>query len=159
MSINKIILIICVFTTSCRVKSIENDIINDSKNILRDFNKKSVLKSRGKNYILFSDYLADKKEYSYDIDRQLIATIPDTTKNLSIEYQTLKRLISIMDSLNIDGVNSDFPINTIDIKFYLKSGKSLIYVKNINNITNTEWIKYLSSIKKINRNWYIDSEE
>lgn len=126
----------------------------------------------GKQVIVYSynkegeknQYVINKNDH-YKLIRSKITFSPDPVMNLQQEStQQLKTidkivpLIKKMDSLDIAAISSDFKDLGIDFKIYLHGKGVLLYVSNLRNVSNEEWIKYILSLQKLDEHWYYKTE-
>lgn len=152
------LIILFAFLIGCSIHKSEHDRLIKIIKLESTFKNKSIIRSRGQNYILYNFYDYNKiNKYTYDIDTDQLLAIGDSTQVFSNIKKDLKNLLTTMDSFEIRDVSSEFKENGIDLKFYLKSGESLLYVPDIKVVSNPNWKIYLTNLKKVNPNWYLDN--
>lgn len=143
--------------------------------LIAEFKGVSVIRSRGKNVIVLSYHKSeavnqlffDKKanefiltNYIYQDSAMMLKTDADSTAFKNKMEAELKRLLIIMDNLEITDVSSEFENLGIDIKFYLKGGDVLLFVSNPEAVKNENWANYLiNSKKKFDSYWYYIKDE
>lgn len=153
-------------------------VYNDREEILSIFNNVSVFRKRlGGDIFLFTynngkqnQYVFTTNQGQYFLFRDSILFNPDVVLMINKEQQDSisykKQLtekvsfyIKKMDSLNISDVSSEFFNQGINLKIYMKSKSVLLYVSDLKNITNPQWLNYLKSMKKVDDHWYYAKQD
>ncbi|MDQ0966802.1 hypothetical protein QFZ20_002205 [Flavobacterium sp. W4I14] len=165
----KLYIIIITLILSCS----SSDSIKVYRNrslFLKEFKDLSVMRSRGKNTIIFYSYLGKlKNEYFLSVDENLNYKL--TSRNLIFdEYELGRKLVDssqiinfvkqklqIMDRYEVRDISSEFRDMGINMQIYFNSLESLTYVENPVDVKNNEWLKYLREVKKLDNHWYYDN--
>ena len=174
-AIKIISLILCINSCSPSMNEIKN-VYEKRSVLLNAFLSKSVMRSRGQNYIIFythkggktNQYFFEDSTNQYSFMRDSIEYNPDIIglKNKSgtelykqelISY--VKPLVKEMDALGIRDIKGDLYSLGIDLKIYMKSKGVILYVSDRKKITSSQWQSYVGSMKKFDENWYYTIEE
>ena len=130
------------------------------------------MRSRGQNIILFythnekktNKYFIEINNNQYQFIKDSIEYMPDVLqfrhqredelyKRELISY--VKMLVSKMDEFNIRDVKGDLADVGIGLKIYPKgSDEVMLYVPNLNSVSSTYWKEYITSMNKLDNNWY-----
>lgn len=148
---------ILIFFLNCNLKPSYNTLISNREQALKQFAETSFIVRN--ETIVFSTYqnaltniyfltkeggkysiINDSLQYSNFIDTQIIIK----------QVQSLEVLISKFGLL---GYTFEFSQFGIDYVFYLENGSVVLYVPNISKL-NGEYLKQVSSSKKILNMWY-----
>jgi hypothetical protein len=160
LQINYFRLIILFTLIGCTEPENEFQRFNKIVKLESTFRNKSIIRSRGQNFIMYNIFKNNEKiEYVYDLDTNLLSSIGDSTQISNNIKNDLKNLLSTMDSFDIRDVSSEFKQNGIDLKFYLKSGESLLNVEDSEKISNPNWKTYINDLKRVSPNWYLDNDD
>jgi hypothetical protein len=158
-------------TVTCHNKEFNENLPFDERLIIANFSNTTLISRDAISFLLkHSDSLGnaevsvytldsvDKKKYycieSYKIDNNSNQKIELKYKNINRDVQ-FYRLYDILIKNNIVGVSCDRKKMGISIELY-RSDCKFIYVENINNVSNEEWLNYFKTINKVNNNWYVD---
>jgi hypothetical protein len=152
-------------------------VYNHRNEIVNLFTSKSVMRSRGQNIILFythngsktNKYFFEINNKQYEFTNDSIEYSPDilqlNNERGSEQYKQelkshIKILVEKMDGLDIRDIKGDLSDVGIDLKIYMKDLKGVVlYISNVNKVTTPFWKKYISSMKKLDDNWYYTMNE
>ena len=163
--------------TATSNKDIKN-VYGNREEVLSIFKNVSVFRKGTGNKILLYTYEKDKEnEYvfikgkeKYSLYKDKILFSPDQIlgiyRNEQDEALYRKQLtdklefyLRKMDSLKISDISSEFFKQRIDLKIYMKSNAIVVYVSDVKNVINPEWVNYLNRMKKLDENWYYAKED
>jgi len=162
-----IIIIGCMSPFDKNIKSI----YENREEIISTFKNVSVFRKGTENKVFLYTYKDDlKNEYvftmnqkKYSLFRDTLLFSPDLILGVNEQDMALYRkqltdklefYLREMDSLKISDIDSEFFMQGIDLKIYMKSNAVVVYVADPQSITNPEWANYLKSMKKFDENWY-----
>jgi len=172
-----LLLYLILFFCSCSPKTDEVQMIyNDRSEIINLFASKSVMRSRGKNIILFYTHNKSKtNKYFFEINNSQLQFTND-----SIEYapdllqlknergnelykqeliSKVKMFLDKMDEFNIRDISSDMAGVGISLKIYMKSKGVILYVPNSQSVPGPRFKDYINSMQKLDENWYYTMNE
>jgi hypothetical protein len=126
-------------------------VYEDRKKILSVFEHVSVFRTGTLNNIFLYTYKDSlKNEYVFErrhermfFFRDSLKFSPDVVLNTDKDKYSNGSLygLELIDKLQ-------------DLKIYMKSGYIVLYVSDLNRVTNKEWGNYVKSMKKLDANWY-----
>jgi len=169
--------IIVLSFLSCRSYVNEmKQVYNERQEILQVFKNVSVFREPRNSYVFLhtynnniqNQYIFSKNQNEYSFERDSILFSPDEVLNITSEHnpsykqqlnERVKFYLKMMDSLNISDVSSDFTPQGITLKIYMKSKAILLYVADPKNVTNKEWVNYLTSMEKFDDHWYYSQQD
>lgn len=164
----------CVLNRSCLALKISNKERNE---IIKKFCNRTIYR-RGKTITLMvyknklknSFYFQHRKKNGQKFILELISDSLEFKPALSFEpvnsnefdESNVKNLIeayahdlvSKMDFFEIKDFTSEFISFGIDLELYFKDNSRLIYVSNLEKISNSQWKSYINDGKKIDEHWY-----
>lgn len=160
--------IFVVIFLSCTDNKIKK--VYKNREYLMDLCKDKVLqKSRGNSFVLFKT-IKNKSinEYYFDVDSGVYKFVRDTiqytpdiielksargTNAYKIEVcNYVKTIDEKLESLSINEFSTQFDSFGEPFKFYMKDGKIVIFIPNIEAISKDE--EYIESLNKIGEYWY-----
>lgn len=170
-------IVVLTVTSACNfVSNNKTKLPFDEKVIIANFSNTTIL-NRGNEHYLYKHYtLSDNEEsivfrrdsinndlfYLYSVNYAQKNNNNDSFYDDNIHIDTAKKvnefiyLNSIMIKYGIKHVSCEKMDMGISIEIYFEDSK-MIYIRNIVDVTNLEWLKYLNGITKINDHWYVDN--
>jgi|GEM_PF-5465231 len=172
-----LVFIICIAALlSCNNKEPVKKIYKEKDTIVTTFMNKSIIKSRGENYIFFKTHQKEKtNQYIFNVEgdrfifsRDSIQYTPDILnlqgKVGDISYKAdlenhLNSLVKEMERLGIRDVSSESASAGLDLKFFLKKKGVIIFVSNPEKVSGPRFKDYINSMQKLDDNWYYTFNE
>ena len=170
------IITLCLF--ACDEPAFRGDEINsvyESRDtLIKQFTNTDVWTRGGATYVL-NIYNRDGKVNGYTFKKQNGLKLESKTREFSLneierftdmdtvtEAKVVKELFSnmlkMMDSLSIREVTVSFSHLGITLKFNLKGGGVVFYVKDLKAVTIPSWLNYIKDSKKLDENWYFNEK-
>lgn len=166
-----VIFVLCLVSACNHIDKYPLKVFENRSVFIEEFNNVSVIRSRGKNTIILYLYSGmNKNQFFFDVDKGQL-TLTQTSKknneklfkeNELFEKQIMllaERKVKLMDKYNIRDVSREFQNQGISIKVYFNSLESLLYIKDIANVKNIEWLRHLKKIKKLDEHWFYEAEQ
>ena len=167
-----IVIFVLCFVSACNHMDKYPLMVFENRSVFIDeFNNVSIIRSRGKNTIILYFYNGvNKNQFFFDVDKGKLTLTQTSKKNNEklfkedelFEKQIMllaERKVKLMDKYNIRDVSHEFQNQGISMKVYFNSLESLLYIKDIANVKNIEWLRHLKKIKKLDEHWFYETEQ
>ncbi|PSL26373.1 hypothetical protein [Chitinophaga ginsengisoli] len=150
------------------------NIYNKRTYLLKEFKDKTILNRSDKFYQLsyskgqlVNTFFFEKNDSTFTFTNEILQypltdiavlssfNVTDTSGYRNALGNELRVALKVMDHFKIIGVTADFRKFGIDMKIYIESYGALLYVRDVTDVKNEQWKKYIESGRKLDESWYL----